>query len=126
MTRTVWRYIRLVWMSLSGVSLSSLSRIFAYMENNELMPHFKFIFEFLRYLGLWFNWNMRNAFTFDLQVGMRKYVVNLKGVCLWQLTVLEKSRNLDHEDSRERAMQGHISSYLPLELVCRVALSLES
>ena len=24
------------------------------------MPHFQIIFEFLRYWGLWFNWNMRN------------------------------------------------------------------
>ena len=54
------------------------------MENNEAMPHFQIIFEFLMYCGLWFNWNMRNAFTFDLQVGVRKYVVKLKGLLLWQ------------------------------------------
>ena len=28
------------------------------MENNEPMPHFQIIFEFLRYWGLWLNWNI--------------------------------------------------------------------
>ena len=69
----------LVWMSLIGVSLSSFSWVFAHVEINEPMPHFQFIFEFLRYQRLWFDWNMRNAFTFDSQVGVReKYVVKLK------------------------------------------------
>ena len=98
MARMVWRCINLVWMSLTGVSLSSFNWVFAHMENNEPMLHFQIIFEFLRYWGLWFNWNMRNAFTFDSQVGVSKYVLKLKGLLLWQLTVLEKSRNLNHEE----------------------------
>ena len=98
MARMVWRCISLVWMSLTRVRLSSFSWVFAHMENNEPMPHSQIIFEFLRYWGLWFNWNMRNAFIFDSQVGVRKYVLKLKGLLLWQLTVLEKSRNLNQEE----------------------------
>ena len=41
---------------------------------------------------------MLDAFTFDLQVGVRKYVLKLKGLPLWQLKVLDKSRNLNHEE----------------------------
>ena len=74
MARMVWRCINLVWMSLTGVSLPSFNWVFAHMENNEPMLHFQIIFEFLRYWGLWFNWNMRNAFTFDSQV-KRTYFV---------------------------------------------------
>ena len=81
----IWRPINLVWMSLTGVNISSFSWVFAHMENNELLPHFQINFEFLMYCGLWFNWNMGNAFTFDLQLGVRKYVVMLKGLLLWQL-----------------------------------------
>ena len=44
MVRMVWRYINLVMMSLTGVSLSSFSCVFAYMGNNELMSHFQIIF----------------------------------------------------------------------------------
>ena len=43
-------------------------------------------------------WNMQNAFTFDLQVGFRKYDVKLKELHLWPLTMLEKSQNLNHEE----------------------------
>ena len=98
MAMMVWRCrcISLVWMSLTGVSLFSFSWVFAHIENNEPMPRFQIIFEFLRYWWLWFKWNMRNAFTFDSQVGVRKYVVNLKRLLLWQLTLLEKSRSLNH------------------------------
>ena len=85
-------------MSLIGVNIYSFSWVFAHMENNEPMPDFQIIFEFLRYWGLWFNWNMRNVFTFDSQVGARNHVVKLKGLFLLQLTVLEKSRNLNHEE----------------------------
>ena len=81
-------------MFLSGVSRSSFSWVYAHMENNELMSHSQIIFEFLQYWGLWFNLNMRNAVTFDSRVGVRKYVVKLKGLLLRQLIVLEKSRNL--------------------------------
>ena len=48
--------------------------------------------------GCGFDWNMQNAFTFDSQVGVRKYVVRLIGLLLWQLTLREKSRNLNHEE----------------------------
>ena len=78
MVRMVWRYIKLLWMSLIRVSLSSFNWVFAHMENNEPMPHFKFIFEFLRYCWLWFNWNMWNAITFGPQVVVRKCVLKLK------------------------------------------------
>ena len=98
MAMMVWRCISLLWMSLTRVNLSSFSWVFAHIENNEPMPHFQIILEFLRYWGLWFNWNMQNAFTFDSQVGVRKYVLKLKGLLLWQLTVLEKSQNLNHEE----------------------------
>ena len=98
MARMVWRCISFVWTSLTGVSLSSFSWVFAHMENNELMARSQIIFEFLRYWGLWFNWNMRNAFISYSQVGVRKYVLKLKGLLLWQLTVLEKSRNLIQEE----------------------------
>ena len=82
MVRMVWtRCINLVWTSLTRVRLSSLCSVFAHMENNELMTHFQIIFEFLRY---WFNWNIGSAFAFDLQVGMRKSVVKLEGLLLWQ------------------------------------------
>ena len=66
-----------MWMHVVGVNLYSFSQVFAHMENNELMLHFQIIFEFLRYWELWFNQNMWNAFTFDPQVGVRKYVVKL-------------------------------------------------
>ena len=96
-----------MWMSLTRVNISSLSWIFAHMENNEPMPHFQMIFEFLRYWGLWFNWNMRNAFTFNSQVGVRKYVVKLNVLLLCQLAVLEKSRNLNHEERELRKVIYH-------------------
>ena len=46
MARMVRRCINLVWLSLSGVKLSSFYWGFAYLKNSELMPHFQ-IFEFL-------------------------------------------------------------------------------
>ena len=46
MARMVRRCINLVWLSLSGVKLSSFYWVFAYLKNSELMPHFQ-IFEFL-------------------------------------------------------------------------------
>ena len=107
MARMVWRCINLVWMQLIGVRLSSFNWVFAHNENSERMPHFQIIFELLRYSGLWFNWNMWNAFTFDSQVGVRKYVVNLKVLLLWQLTVLEKSPNLNHEERELQKVTYH-------------------
>ena len=123
MARMAWRSINLVWMSLTGASISSFNWVFAHMENNERMPYFQINFEFLMYCGLWFNWNMRNAFTFDSQVGVRKYVLKLNGLLLWQLTVLEKSRNLNHEERELYKVTSHHIRHLNW---CRVALSLDS
>ena len=120
--RMVWSCINLVWMSQSGVSLSSFSWVFTHMESNEPMPHFQLIFEFLRYWGLWFNWNMQNPFTFDSHVRVRKYVVKLKGLLLWQLKVLDKSRNLNHEERELCKVIYHRIRHLNWY---RVALSLQ-
>ena len=106
MARMVWRCINLVWMSLTGVSLSSFNWVFAHMENNEPMLHFQIIFDFLRYWGLWFNWNMRNAFTFDSQVGVRKYVLKLKGLLF---VAIDNVREVTKSKPwRERTLKGHI------------------
>ena len=81
------------------------------MQNNESMPHFQIIFEFLRYWGLWFNRNMENAFTFQ-SWGEK--------ICCKVKIAFIAIDNLNHE---ERTLQGHISSHSQFELVCRVALS---
>ena len=55
---------------------------------------------------------MRNAFTFDSQVRVKKYVVKLKGLLLWQFTTLEKSRNLNHEESELCNVTQHLIANL--------------
>ena len=111
-------------MSLTEVSLSFFSWVFAHMENNELMLHFQIIFEFLRYWGLWFNWNMRNAFVFYSQVGVKKICSTVKRT---SFVAIDSAREVTKsKPRRERTLQGHISSYSPFELVCRVTLSLVS
>ena len=96
MARMVWRCINLVCMSLTGISLSSFNWVFADIENNEPMRYFHIIFEFLRYWGLWFNWNIRNAFTFYLQDGVRKDVV--------ENTYIHTFACKEEEEEREREM----------------------
>ena len=49
------------------------------------MSHVQIIFQVLAYWGLWFNWNIHNAFTFYSQVGVRKYVAKLKGLLMWTI-----------------------------------------
>ena len=91
-------------MSLIGVSQSSFSWAFAHMENNEPMPHFQIIFDLLRHWGLWFNWNMQNAFTFDFANWGEKICCKVKMTFLWQLIVLEKSWNLNYKERANFAM----------------------
>ena len=87
-------------MSLIGAKLSAINWVFMHIKNNGVMRHFQIIFELLEYWGLWLNGNILNAFTFESQVEVRKYVVKLKELLLWQLTMLEKSRNLDLKIAR--------------------------
>ena len=56
--------------------------------------YFQIIIKLLHYWGILFNWDMQIAFTFGLQVGVMKDVAKFKG----QMTMLEKSWNLNHEE----------------------------
>ena len=47
------------------------------------------LFQFLCYLGLQYNWNMRNAFMFDNRHGVEAYVKKLKGILTWNFWMLE-------------------------------------
>ena len=57
-------------------------------------------FKFLRYWGLWFNLNVKNAFTFDSQVGVVKYDVKVDGF------VYSSSSKIPREREREIIKSG--------------------
>ena len=48
------------------------------------------VFLFLRYWRLRHNWNMRNTFVFDGRHGVTAYLRKLKGVLMWQFSLLEQ------------------------------------
>ncbi len=98
MAKDIWQFINAIWMSISGVARSPFKWVFALLGWEEVAPHYHFILSYLRYWGLCFIWQMRNAFVFDAQQGVRKYMVKLKGVLLWQFTLLARSRHLTDEE----------------------------
>ena len=59
------------------------------------MLYFQIIFEF--------NWNIRNTVTFDSQVGVRNYIVKLKGlhfVAIESVKEVTKSRHEERQLSK--------------------------
>ena len=69
---------------------------------------FGIAFKFIRHWGLLLHiWHMRNAFIFDEQSGVHRYVLRLKGVLLWQLSLLERSSIFDHEERQACKLVGH-------------------
>ena len=65
-------------MSLTVVIKSPFKWVFAQVELGGLLPSFQMILDYLRYYGLWFIWHMRNAFIFDEQSGVHRYVLRSK------------------------------------------------
>ena len=47
------------------------------------------LFQFLRYWGLQHNWNMHNAFMFDIRHGVNAYIKKPKGILMWKFWMLE-------------------------------------
>ena len=95
--RMVLMYISLVWMSLTRVVYLFLVGCLHIWRTMNCCLISKLI------LSSWCivvygSIGICRILQFDSQVGVRKYVVKLEGLLLWQLTVLENSRNLNHEE----------------------------
>ena len=113
-TKMVWKFINAIWMSLTGVIHSPFKWVFAQVELGGLSPSSQIILDYLRYYGLWFTWHMRNAFIFDEQRGVHRYVLRLKGFLLWQFSLLEMSSMFNHEERQVCKLVGHHIRHLVL------------
>ena len=65
------------------------------IRDGDHFPIFEVLgFLFLRYWGLHHNWDMHNAFVFDGRHGVKAYLRKLKGVLMWQFSLLEQVKIL--------------------------------
>ena len=113
-TKMVWKFINAICRSLKGVIHSPFKWVFAQVELGGLSPSSQIILDYLRYYGLWFTWHMRNAFIFDEQRGVHRYVLRLKGFLLWQFSLLEMSSMFNHEERQVCKLVGHHIRHLVL------------
>ena len=63
--------------------------MFAQFTQVDQKLEMEIVFLFLRHGGLHHNWDMRNAFVFDGRHGVKAYLQKLKGVLMWQFSLLE-------------------------------------
>ena len=86
----IWSYISQISQVLSRCYLTPRQWVFAQFTQVDLKSEMEIVFLFLRYWGLRHNWNMRNAFVFDGRHGVKAYLRKLKGVLMWQFSLLEQ------------------------------------
>ena len=67
------------WQVLSQCYLTPRQWVFAQFTHDP-KSEMEIIFLFIRYWGLCYNWDMRNAFVFDGMHGVKAYLQKLKGV----------------------------------------------
>lgn len=83
--RQIWAFISSVWQKVTGQTFSPKQWVFQLGRNDQQQEVF---FHYFRWLGLWHNWLMRNAFIFDSQSGVKGYVQRIRGLLLWQVSSL--------------------------------------
>ena len=94
-------------MSFSSIAKTPVKCVFASVGLNGLPPNYHVVLDHLRYYGLYFTWQMRNAFEFDSQIAVQRYVVRLKYILVRQFSLLVKSRQLSHEEQHICQLVGH-------------------
>ena len=78
------------WQVLSWCYLTPKQWVFAQFTQVDPKSEMEIEFLILRYCGLRHNWDMRNAFVFDGKHGVKAYLRKLKGVLMWEFSLLEQ------------------------------------
>ena len=94
--------------------------VFAQFTQVDPKLEMEIVLIFLRYWGLRHNWNMCNTFVFDGRHGVKAYLRKLKGVLLWQFSLLEQVEILScfhqkkkREREREITFWYHDATSIP-------------
>ena len=54
----------------------------------ERSPDYKFVFDYLRYLDMWYIWNLQNGFLFDGLSRVSQHICRIRGKLIWQFSQL--------------------------------------
>ena len=87
-TKSIWIGISQLWGSLTGNVLSPFQWVFIEGDRVLPSPEYKFVFDYLRYLGMWYIWNLRNGFLFDGLSGVSQQICRIRGKLIWQFSQL--------------------------------------
>ena len=68
--------------------------MFAHSTKVDPKSEMEIFFLFLSYWGLRHNWDVCNAFVFDGRYGVQAYLRRMKGVLMWQFSLLEQVKIL--------------------------------
>ena len=87
-TKSIWIGISQLWGSLTGNVLSPFQWVF--IEGDRVLPSpaYQVVFDYLRYLGMWYIWNLRNGFLFDGLSGVSQQICRIRGKLIWQFSQL--------------------------------------
>jgi hypothetical protein len=84
--KNIWLFISQLWGSLTRNILSLVQWIF--IEGDRVLPNpaYKVVFDYLRYLGMWYIWTLRNGFLFDGFSGVSQHICRIRGKLIWQFS----------------------------------------
>jgi hypothetical protein len=49
-------------------------------------PTYKVVLDYLKYLGMWYSWSLRNGFLFAGVSGVSQHICRIKGQLFWQFS----------------------------------------
>jgi hypothetical protein len=87
-TQGIWIVISQLWESLTGNILSPFQWIFIEADRVLPTPTYKVVLDYLRYLGMWYSWSLRNGFLFAGLSGVSQHICRIKGQLFWQFSQL--------------------------------------
>ena len=67
-TRVIWKFINVVWMSFSSIATTPFKWMFAQVGLDGLLPCYYIVLKYLIYRGLCYVWQMQEVFVFDYKV----------------------------------------------------------
>ena len=115
--RLLVRFGAQIWQVLSRCYLTPRQWVFAQFTQVDPKSEMEIVFLFLRYWGFCHNWNMRNSFVFDGRQGVKAYIRKLKGVLMWQFSLLEQVETLSLVECSSYLLT---IQHVPLPMQCSV------
>ena len=100
-------------MSLTGIKPYSFNRVVTHMENSGVMPYFQIIFGFLRYWGLWFNWNKGERLHFWFANWGEKLGCKVKRT---SFVAIDSISTIERERERENSARSHIIIFFAIRI----------